>query len=219
MVFRHEKTDGTCPCRWRRRKEARPEEIIDAALVLFAEKGFAATRMTDVAKKAGISKGTLYLYFENKEAIFRKAVQEILIPIIEEKREFVENYTGSASELLANMLREWWKTMSDRRLSAIPKIITSESGNFPEMAKFFTQAVVSRSREMIARVIEYGINSGEFKPCNPVTASRLVSAPLVYNVIWMHSLKVYDEYTTDHSRSDEEFLELHIELFLKGLSR
>ena len=68
----------------KRRKEARPSELLEAALELFVEKGFAATRLEDVASRAGVSKGTLYLYFENKDALFKAVVQEGIIPVIAE---------------------------------------------------------------------------------------------------------------------------------------
>jgi AcrR family transcriptional regulator len=211
MVFCKHKSDS--PCRWKRRKEARPEEIMDAALELFAEKGFTATRMTDVAKKAGISKGTLYLYFENKEAIFRSVVQEMIIPLVDQNDERVANYTGSAALLLRELLEGMWQAVVETKLSAIPKLVISESGNFPEMAEFFVKKVVLRSRQSFIKVIEYGIEQGEFRQCNPLTVARLAIAPLVHASIWMHSLKAFDE-----NYSNEDYLELHIDLLLKGLS-
>ncbi|MCW9024579.1 MAG: TetR/AcrR family transcriptional regulator [Gammaproteobacteria bacterium] len=211
MVFCNQKSDS--PCRWKRRKEARPEEIMDAALELFAEKGFSATRMADVAKKAGISKGTLYLYFDNKEAIFRSVVQEMILPQVDQHDAMIANYTGSAESLLRELLHGWWQAVMETKLSAIPKLIISESGNFPEMAEFFVKKVVLRSRQTFIKVIQYGIDKGEFKPCNPITAARLAIAPLVHASIWMHSLKAFDE-----NHSDEDYLELHINLLLQGLS-
>lgn len=200
------------PCRWKRRKEARPEEILDAALELFTEKGFAATRMTDVAKKAGISKGTLYLYFESKEAIFRAVVHELITPQIERVELTLEHYQGSSAELLADMIRGWWQGIGSSKLSAVPKLMISEAGNFPELAEFFTNTVVKRARKLYSRVISRGIVSGEFRAYEPEAVARLIIAPLVYMTIYRHSLLVYD----NHMDLDE-YLELHIEFTLNSL--
>lgn len=212
MVFCNHKSE--IECRWRRRKEARPEEIMDAALELFTEKGFTATRMRDVAKKAGISKGTLYRYFENKEAIFRSVVHEMIEPKLDENEELIDNYNGSAEALLRELIIGWRQAVIETKLSAIPKLIISESGNFPEMAKFFMRHVVLRSRNTFVKVIQYGIDKGEFQKCNPVAAARLTIAPLVHASIWMHSLKVFDK-----DDSDADYLELHIQFLFKALKK
>ena len=213
MKLCHHKT--ATPCRWRRRKEARPDEIMDAALELFTEKGFAATRMCDVAKLAGISKGTLYLYFENKEAIFHSVVHEMIEPQLDQNDELIENYNGSAEALLHDLIVGWWQSVIETKLSAIPKLVISESGNFPEMAKFFMNNVAIRSRNTFVKAIQYGIDKGEFKKCNPVAAARLAIAPLVHASIWMHSLKAFEE----EDNFDADYLELHIQFMLKGLKK
>jgi len=200
------------PCRWRRRKEARPEEILDAALELFTEKGFSATRICDVAKKAGISKGTLYLYFDSKEAMFRAVVQEMISPELDRVEDMLENFSGSSEELLRQLIRSWWQSVGETKLSAIPKLIVSESGNFPELAEFFVNKVVIRARKLFTNVISRGIVSGEFNIYEPEAVARLVIAPLVQATIWMHSLKPFDE-----TAGTEDFIELHTEFILKGL--
>jgi len=139
MVFCQHNDDK--PCRWRRRKEARPEEILEAALELFTEKGFAATRITDVARKAGISKGTLYLYFDNKEAIFRAVVQEMITPQLEREEALVDAYQGPTDVLFREMIHDWWEYIGNSKLSAIPKLMIAEAGNFPELAEFFVRRI------------------------------------------------------------------------------
>ena len=204
------KSDSSC--RWRRRKDARPDEILDAALDLFTEKGFSATRMIDVARKAGISKGTLYLYFENKEAIFRAVVHEMISPRLDEFEEMIKLHKGPSDVLLRQMIKGWWQSVGETRLSAIPKLIISEAGNFPELAEFFVNKVVKRGRKVFTDVVSRGITSGEFNVYEPKAVSRLIVAPLVQLTIWMHSLKAFDE-----KMNDEDFLELHTEFILKGL--
>ena len=198
--------------RWKRRKEARPEEILDAALQLFTEKGFSATRMTDVAQAAGIAKGTLYNYFSNKEAIFKEVVQQKITPQIDQVEEQVSQYQGLQADLLKQLINHWWMNVACSSLSAIPKIITSESGNFPELAEYFTKNVVIRSRKLFARVINQGIESGEFKNYEAEAVARLVVAPLVQATIWMHSLKPYDD-----DVGTQSYLQLHTEFILNAL--
>jgi len=199
-------------CRWKRRKEARPEEILDAALKLFTEKGFSSTRMLDVAKAAGISKGTLYLYFDNKEAIFRDVVQQRITPQIDQVALLVESFEGSQAELLKNMINTWWMGVACTSLSAIPKIMVSESGNFPQLAEYFTKTVVTRSRNLFSKVISRGMINGEFELYEAEVVARLVIAPLVQATIWMHSLKPYDDDT-----GTQNYLQLHTEFILNSL--
>jgi len=199
-------------CRWKRRKEARPEEILDAALKLFTEKGFSSTRMVDVAKAAGISKGTLYLYFDSKESIFRDVVQQRITPQIDRFARIVDEFEGPNAELLRNMINGWWMGIACTSLSAIPKIMVSESGNFPELAEYFTRTVVTRSRDLFSKVISRGMISGEFELYEAETVARLVIAPLVQATIWMHSLKPYDDDT-----GTQNYLQLHTEFILNNL--
>ncbi len=210
MVFCSSKSDTVC--KWRRRKEARPEEITDAALQLFTEKGFSATRMIDVAKAAGISKGTLYLYFESKEAIFRDVVQQRITPQLDTVEKLVDEFAGSHADLLKQMITGWWMGVACTPLSAIPKIIVSESGNFPELAEYFTNNVVIRSRKLFSKVISRGIECGEFRLYEADTVARLVIAPLVQATIWMHSLRPYDDET-----GTQNYLQLHTEFILNSL--
>src|SRR5262245_8349076 len=116
--------------RWKRRKEARPAEILAAALDCFAEKGFAATRMDDVAARAGVTKGTLYLYFESKEELFKALVRSQLLPNLE-RLEAAASMPGSATALLEGLLAIWAGHVYPSAVSVIPKLIISEAGNFP----------------------------------------------------------------------------------------
>jgi AcrR family transcriptional regulator len=129
-----------------RRKEARPAELTAAALELFVEKGFAGTRLDDVAARAGVSKGTLYLYFDSKEALFKAVIQEGIVPILEEGSDLVEAFKGSASELLRLMVGEWWPRIGDTHLAGVPKLMISEARNFPELAIYYHDAVIVRGK-------------------------------------------------------------------------
>lgn len=117
-----------------RRKEARPGELTSAALQLFVEKGFAATRLDDVAARAGVSKGTLYLYFDSKEALFKAVIEEAMLPVLDAGDDLVEKYEGSAAALLRELIGAWWQLIGNTPLGGVPKLMISEAGNFPALA-------------------------------------------------------------------------------------
>src|SRR5437773_12079041 len=123
--------------RWRRRKEARPQEILEAALSVFAEKGFAATRMDDIAQRAGVTKGTIYLYFNSKEEVFKSLVRESIGETINRVSENASAFQGSARELLVFVIRAIGSFLRTSDRVVLPKIILAEAGNFPELLRFY----------------------------------------------------------------------------------
>lgn len=212
----HKKQAFKCPvARWARRKEARPGEIIDAALEVFCEKGFAATRLDDVARLAGVTKGTVYLYFDNKEALFTALVNEMIVPQVERAESMVENYTGTASSLIKILIEQWHENIIKTKLSGIPKLIISEAGNFPELAKFYLEHVIRRGRKMMARVIKMGIEKGEFVDCDVDYVSRIILAPMVFTAVWERSLANLD----DDKYDVEKFFQVQLEIMFQGLKK
>jgi AcrR family transcriptional regulator len=180
-----------CPIkelRWRRRKEARPAELTAAALELFVEKGFAATRLDEVAARAGVSKGTLYLYFESKEDLFKAVIREGLLPLLAEGEELMASMPGPASELFKAIVMRWWEIVGEGPIGGIPKLIFAEARNFPEIARFYADEVIERGKRLFVAVFQRGIDSGEFRPFDPNTLVHLVISPLIMRVIWKHSL-------------------------------
>jgi AcrR family transcriptional regulator len=200
----------------KRRKAARPAEIIAAALDLFVEHGFAATKLDDVAKQAGISKGTLYLYFDSKESLFKAVVREIVIPQVERSESLVLEHDGSQADLLRKLVSNWWQSVSAHRICGIPKLIVAESNNFPKTAQFFVDNVLDRVRRIFTQVIETGIEGGEFREVDPEYISRLLMAPMVLLAIWRHSLMPYDQ---TFPLDEEKYLQIHLDLFIRGLCR
>jgi AcrR family transcriptional regulator len=199
--------------RWRRRKEARPTELIAAALELFVERGYSATRLDDVARSAGVSKGTVYLYFENKEALFRAVVQEMVLPELARVENLVKSFTGSTEELLRRLMHDWWSRVGETQLCGIPKLMISEAGNFPEVARFFVEQAVHRARRLFAQILERGIASGEFHSLDVRYAVRVLVAPMVFAAIWQRSLLPYDSEEYDVHR----YLDTHLDSFLNGV--
>src|SRR5262249_15956868 len=149
--------------RWRRRKDARPAEILAAALDCFAERGFAATRMDDVAARAGVTKGTVYLYFETKEDLFKALVRSELVPNVE-RLEAAATADVPPADLLRGLFALWATHVFPSRISVLPKLMLAEAGNFPDLAKFYLEEVVHRALALLRSILRRGVESGEFRP-------------------------------------------------------
>lgn len=208
----------SCPIkelRWRRRKEARPSELTAAALDLFVEKGFAATRLDEVAARAGVSKGTLYLYFDSKEELFKAVIREGMLPLLAEGEELVATMPGPASELFKAIVMRWWEMVGENPIGGIPKLIFAEARNFPEIARFYAEEVIDRGKRLLAAVLQRGIDSGEFRPFNPDDLVHIVFSPLMMRIIWKHSLDCCGVTTVPV----DIYLREYLELTLRGLRR
>ena len=173
--------------RFERRKDARPGEILDAALDLFVEKGFAATRLEDVAQRAGVSKGTVYLYFDSKDDLFKSVIRSGMVRAIEEAEKLVAGFEGSSADLLRQIYAGWWQNIGGTKLSGIPKLMISEAQNFPELARFYYDEVLQRGSRLFASALERGVARGEFRPVNIDYAVRALVAPLIMRAILEHS--------------------------------
>jgi AcrR family transcriptional regulator len=201
--------------RWRRRKQARPQEILAGALASFAEHGFAATRLDDVALRAGVTKGTLYLYFSNKQELFEAMVRQSLVRNLERGEALLDEADTPAALMLERLMRSWAE-LALSPAGAIPKIIVSEAGNFPELARFYREVVVDRSIELMRRVLRLGVERGEFRaPDNLDNAVCCIFAPLLLAMLWRHSLGRHEEV----DRFDPEAIcETQLKLLLDGLA-
>ena len=200
--------------RWERRKDARPAELLAAALALFVEKGYAATRLEDVAARAGVSKGTLYLYFDNKEALFKAVVQEGLVPVIEEGEALIRDYQGSAADLLRHIVTRWWESIGATHFAGVIKLMMSEAQNFPEAAEFHYEQVVTRGKRIFAFTVDLGIKQGEFRAVSTPYCVRVLLAPLLMLAIWRYSLGVCDREPVDANA----YLETYLDMALAGLA-
>jgi len=201
--------------RWRRRKNARPEEIISAALEVFADRGFAATKLEDVARRAGVTKGTIYLYFENKEALFKALIRQTIVPVIARGEELAKSFTGSARDLFEQLVREYWRLVGETSLVGIPKLMMAEANNFPELARFYYEEVVTRGHRLMASVIERGIKAGEFRSVNVMVAAKLAMSPLMHAVIARKAFSA----CMPEGFNVAKYLDTHIDLYLHGISK
>jgi AcrR family transcriptional regulator len=202
------------PARWRRRKEARPSEILEAALSVFAEKGFAAARMDDIAGRAGVSKGTIYLYFESKEAVFKALVRETVGARIGEITSLMQKFDGSTRDMLAAALRNFGAFAATSDRVVLPKIVIAEAGNFPDLARFYREEVIERGLKLMGSVVNRGIERGEFRKIPTEHAVRLIMGPLLIIMLWRTIFGRFDKTPYDYSG----LIEAHIETLLKGLA-
>jgi AcrR family transcriptional regulator len=199
--------------RWRRRKTARPQEILDAALACFADRGFAATRMEDIAERAGVTKGTIYLYFQNKDAVFKALVRESIGVQIATVLEGVKAFQGSSPDLLRFILTtmaEFART-SDRVV--LPKILIAEAGNFPELTRFYREEIIDKGLAAMSGVIARGIARGEFRKVDPQHAARLCIAPILLSIFWRTTFAQFDAAPYDY----RGLLQTHLDVLLRGL--
>jgi AcrR family transcriptional regulator len=184
----NERPDTAASNARQRRKEARPQELLDAALALFVEKGFAATRSEEVASRAGVSKGTLYLYFPSKEELFKAVVRQNLTTVIAEGEELVHSFEGRTSELLTCLMGEWWHRVVDTPASGIFKVMMSEARNFPDLAQFYVDEVVLPAERLLGGTVQRGIDRGEFRALPVHDVVHALIAPVLFLAMHKHSL-------------------------------
>ena len=201
------------PKRWERRKEARPAEIVAAALHLFSDRGFAATRLEDVATVAGVSKGTVYLYFDSKEQLFEAVVREAITPNIARAEALVDGFEGPTPDLLRGLFAFVGEVL-ETPLTGVMKLIVSESGNFPQLARMYADLVLRRAFALMRRVLERGVSRGEFRPMDLHATVPLVVAPVLLLGVWKHSFGAHTDLTLDRRK----VLEAHCENLLRGLA-
>lgn len=199
----------------RRRKEDRPQELLEAALDLFVEHGLAATRAEDVARRAGVSKGTLYLYYPGKDALFKAVVRHYLAQVIVEGGEIADGFEGATPALLHHLARTWWARIGASKASGLLLLILSEARAFPELAQFYLDEVVAPSHALLSRVVERGIARGEFRSVDVSSVVHALIAPAQFVVL-------YRQCTAACTRNPvpldvEQFMTTQIDLLLGGL--
>lgn len=199
-----------------RRTEARPGELLDAALELFVERGYAATHVEDVAARAGVSKGTLFLYFPSKQELFKAVVRQNIAGRMPEWDLEIDSYEGSTDDLLRYCFQSWWERVGSTKAVGLGKLMLAEAKNFPEIATFYRQEVVEPGHRLIRRVLERGMERGELRRIDPDHAVYLVLAPLMF---LMFAQPVPSLCIPEGTRfSAEEYIRLQADNVLQGLS-
>ena len=200
--------------KWTRRKQARPAEILDAALKVFAQKGFAAARMDDIAKEAGVTKGTIYLYFENKEAVFKSLVHEAVGTTLSDVATGARTYQGSARILLRMILTRIMQLLIDSNKFVLPKIVIGESSNFPWLAEFYRFEIIEKGMELMISLIERGIAQGEFRRLPAHHVARLCVAPVLLSAVWRATFAHLDAEPYDY----KGLIDTHLDVLFRGLA-
>jgi AcrR family transcriptional regulator len=178
-------SDTAAEPRWRRLPEERPRQILDAALAVFAERGLAAARLDDIAKRAGLSKGTIYLYFPNKEELFREVIRNTVIASIERGEERFEAL-GDPLQALDAWMVGYWGWLSSPVFPAMHRLVNSEFHSFPDIAAFYAHEVVERAHRLVRGMLERAMETGQLRRMDPLVAARMLSALFVSHALWYH---------------------------------
>ena len=198
-----------------RRPEDRAPEITRAALSLFVTRGFAATKLEDVARAAGVSKGLPYVYFKSKEELFKAVITEAVGEPLGRASEFVDGYQGSTEDLLRDLIAKF-REFAESPLGGVIKLILAEAGNFPDVARFYCSTFEVRGRELFSKTLRRGIARGEFRPLADVEAAAIVIAqPLAMHAVWLRSLAPFEQ----QAPTNDTYYDAYLDLILQGLRR
>jgi len=198
--------------KFQRRKEERPSEIMAAGLKIFAEKGFAATKLEEVAEAAGVSKATIYLYFDSKTDLFTAIARDIATPRLDGIEKLLDAYEGSSADLLDFVMAKLKDITTGTALPSLAKIILAESANFPEIREFYRDHIILRGAANLSRVIERGIERGEFRNCNVNSAVQEIIFPILMNTLARNTFGELPLFDPDG------FFTAHAEFVARGLA-
>lgn len=195
----------------RRRKEARPAEIIEAGMKEFADKGFAATRLDDVALRAGISKATIYLYYPSKEALFEAALRDRLINTMDAMAEVTLTFEGSTEALLRTFLAAAYDRLIDGEASVLLKVLIAEGHRFPALVTLYRETAVARGMQVLGAILRRGAARGDLRLPPEAIDPRLILAPAVAAAIW--TMVFAESAPIDR----EAFMAAHLDILLRGI--
>ena len=196
--------------RYRRRKEDRPQEITEAAFSAFAEKGYAATRVEEVAKRAGVSKGLLYLYFKTKEELFKAVVRSLVIPRLDALTESLDESELSAEDFLRGPFLAFAKKLPGSPIAVVIRLMVAEGPKHPDLVQFYWDNVISRGLAMIGDVLERGVTSGEFRRTAVNDMPHLVVMPVVFSAIFK---LLFEKQSLD----TDQLIETHIDMLINHM--
>ncbi|HEX2139236.1 MAG TPA: TetR/AcrR family transcriptional regulator [Woeseiaceae bacterium] len=197
--------------RFRRRKDDRPEEITRAALAAFAEKGYAATRVTDVAKRAGVSKGLLYLYFRTKEELFKAVIKSVVSPRIEALQKTIDQTELSAEDYLRGPFLELARQLPKSPARVLVRLMIAEGHRHPDLTAWYWENVVAHGLGALRKLIQRGVDAGEFRPSAVQEFPQLLISPVLTSVAWSI---VFDPH---HELDSDRFIEAHVDLLIRAI--
>ena len=197
--------------RFQRRKEDRPAEITQAALAAFAEKGYAATKVDEVAKRAGVSKGLLYLYFKTKEDLFKAVIRSFLSPRIDALISNIEETDLSAEEFLRGPFLAFARSLPKSPAKILVRLMIAEGPKHPDLVEWYWDNVVSRALAALRTLIERGVDNGEFRESAVNEFPQLLVTPVFFSMIFTIVFKQQMNLDTDR------FIEAHLEMVLDSI--
>jgi AcrR family transcriptional regulator len=198
--------------RWQRRAEARPEEILDAALAEFTERGFEAARMEDIAKRAGISKGGVYLYFTSKTALLEALIESRVTPLARLAQTIAATGADDPMHALRMLATAAAHRLGDAKVFAVPRLVISVAAQFPEIADFYREHVVDVARGALEQLIEAAMSKGALRRVEPRAAARAFIGPILFEALFAHVLR------GESALGDpEKLIEQHFDVWLIGL--
>ena len=193
----------------RRRPESRPAQILEAALHVFGERGLANARLDDIAKRAGLAKGTIYLYFPNKEELFRAVVRSTLVAVIERAELLAPDM--SVAQQLEGLMRTHWAFLRSSTFERMYRLVIGELHDFPELARFYSEEVILRGCRLLTSVIRRGVEAGEFRSADPEASARMILAAGVSHAIWRSRPTVFTH--TAHLSDETVFAQIRDFIF------
>ncbi len=196
---------------YRRRKEQRPDEIVEAGLEEFYEHGFSGARLDRIAQRAGVSRATLYLYFENKDSLFEAVAERAVGSFIDSAAQDLSSIDGTTKELISGMVRRFYSEIVTTKNSAIMRILISEGQRSPHLVERYHKVVMCRGRATLAAVIERGLERGEVRDGAAAKFPQLIASPAMFFLISQMVFSAYEELDPD------AFIEAHLDLLFNGL--
>lgn len=206
-------TDQSLTKKRQRRPDARPGEILAAALALFSEKGFSAARMEDIAARAGVSKGVIYLYFPDKVALLKALVQQAIGGQISLAAQMAGQAQGPVSPLIAQLVAMFAHRVQTTEIPSIIKLVISESRAHPEIGRFYLENVILVAMPIIEQLLVRGIGSGEFRAVDPSLTVKCLVGPMLLSAIWRSVFEPLGAAPIDADALAAQ----HVDIFLKGL--
>jgi len=197
--------------RFQRRKEDRPAEITAAALAAFAENGYAATRVDEVAKRAGVSKGLLYLYFKTKEELFKAVIRSFISPRIDALISNIETSDLSAEEFIRGPFLQFARSIPKSPAKILLKLMVAEGPKHPELIAWYWENVVSRGIAALRTIIQRGVDNGEFRESALNEFPQLLVTPIFFSLLWTLLFQPHAELDTD------QFIGAHIDMVLTSI--
>jgi len=200
--------------KWRRLPEERPQQILAAAFEEFGEHGLAGARLDDIARRAGVAKGTIYLYFPNKEVLFKEMIRHTVVARLEQAELELDALTGTAAEQVGEYMRRWWTYLETPEFQTVYRLLHGELHRFPDLAQFYADEVIVRSHELVRALITRGVERGEFRPVDINVTARILAGMLITHSVWVCQQQLFKQPFTVRR---EYLLEQLTDFFLHAL--